>query len=243
MDESSAEDESVKRKERLQAESSDEDKEDEAHVDNSGLDKRAIELSQDDRSKKFKYGIIYLSYIPDGLNVSRLREIMAHFGEIGRIYLEPEESNATSKRRRYTEGWVEFKKKRVAKLVAETLNGVPLQYGKKHSRLAGQIWSIKYLHKFKWCHLTEQLAHDKAVKDQKRRFELSQTKKQVDFYQKMTERSKLLKKKRSQANPDPKESNKVKALQSRQNKPKGQGEELSVPVSEDLLSSIFKKVA
>lgn len=197
-----------------------------------------------DKTKKFKYGVIYLSYVPDGLNVARLREIMSHFGEVGRIYLEPEESNITSKRKKYIEGWVEFKKKRVAKLVAKTLNGVPLQYGKKHSRLAGQIWSLKYLHRFKWAHLTEQLAHDKAVKDQKRRFEFAQTKKQVDFYQKMTERSKFLKRRRAHTDPDPnsKDSNKVRALQNRQNKPINRGEEFSVPVSMELLGSIFKKV-
>lgn len=192
---------------------------------------------------KYKYGIIYLSYIPDGLNVKMLRDIMGQFGEVGRIYLEPEENN----RKKYVEGWIEFKKKRDAKLVAKTLNGTTLQYGRKRSKINGQIWSIKYLHKFKWAHLTEQLAHDKAVRDQKRRFEMSQTKKQVDFYQKMTERSKLLRKKRSQGNGvqqqlDDKEANRVKALKTKQNKPISQGNELAVPVDEDLLSSIFKKV-
>lgn len=188
--------------------------------------------------KKNKYGVIYLSYIPTGVNVKILREIMEEFGEVGKIYLEPEGAS----RKRYVEGWVEFKKKRVAKEAAKTLNGATLQYGRKRSTLNGQVWSIKYLHRFKWAHLTEQLRLDKAEKDQKRRFEMSQTKKNVDFYQKMSERSQKLKKSKnkdsSSASPG-----RLKSLELKQNKPVVGGSELTVPVDENLLSSIFKKVA
>lgn len=188
--------------------------------------------------KKNKYGVIYLSYIPTGVNVKILREIMEEFGEVGKIYLEPEGAS----RKRYVEGWVEFKKKRVAKEAAKTLNGTTLQYGRKRSTLNGQVWSIKYLHRFKWAHLTEQLRLDKAEKDQKRRFEMSQTKKNVDFYQKMSERSQKLKKSKnkdsSSASPG-----RLKSLELKQNKPVVGGSELTVPVDENLLSSIFKKVA
>lgn len=189
-----------------------------------------------EEKKKNKYGVVYLSYIPTGLNVKILREIMEDFGEVGKIYLEPEGAS----RKRYVEGWVEFKKKRVAKEAAKTLNGTTLQYGRKRSILNGQIWSVKYLHKFKWAHLTEQLRHDRAEKEQRRRFEMTQTKKNVEFYQKMSERSKRLKssKSRDHAEADPK---RVRLLESRQNKPISGGQELSVAVDEDLLSSIFKK--
>lgn len=201
-----------------------------------------------EEQNNFKYGIIYLSYIPDGLTVKLLREIMSTFGEVGRIYLEPGPSNLTSKRKKYIEGWVEFKKKRTAKQVAQDLNGTELKYGKKHSILSGQIWSIKYLHKFKWAHLTEQLAMDKASREQKRRFEMSQSKKQADFYQKMTERAKIMKKRRLHGNEttslnDASTGDKISALKSRQNKPISNGNELSVKVDTDLLSSIFKRVA
>lgn len=191
----------------------------------------------EDAKKKNKFGVVYLSYIPTGLNVKILREIMEEFGEVGKIYLEPEGAS----RKRYVEGWVEFMKKRVAKEAARTLNGTTLQYGRKRSILNGQIWSVKYLHRFKWAHLTEQLRHDRAEKEQKRRFEMTQAKKNVDFYQKMSERSKRLKSSRSRINPqaDPK---KLRLLESRQNKPIAGGKELSVAVDEDLLSSIFKRI-
>lgn len=196
------------------------------------------QTSNPERSCKF--GIVYLSYIPEGLNVKILREILQEFGDVGRIYLEPESTG--KKRRTYSEGWVEFNKKRVAKLVAKTLNGTPLQYGRKHSKMNGQIWSIRYLHKFKWTHLTEQLTHDRAVKNQKRRFELDHTKKQVEFYQNMVERSKIMKKNPRLAEKVPSED-KMKVIEKRQIKPREMDSVLDVKVDEDFLSSIFRKVS
>lgn len=198
-------------------------------------------LVENESATKFKYGVIYLSYIPDGLNIKLIREIMSQYGEVGRIYLEPEINN--KKRRTYTEGWVEFKKKRVAKSVAKTLNGTALQHGKKRNKFNGQIWSIKYLHRFKWAHLTEQLAHDRAVKEQKRKFEMGHAKKHVDFYQKMTERSQRLQKLKSKGISDSQEdttSIRMKSIKSKQNRPLDEGEELAVEVDQDLLNRIFK---
>lgn len=199
---------------------------------------------QDPNQSKYKYGIIYLSYVPEGLTVKVLREIMGKFGEVGRIYLEHDGEG--KKLRTYSEGWIEFKKKRVAKFVAKSLNGTSLQYGRKHCKMNGQIWSIKYLHRFKWAHLTEQLAQDRAIKDQKRRFEMGQAKKQVDFYQKMTEKSKYLKKvkdKKKGITKDEDVDSKMQFLSKKQNRPTDDGNEFSVPIDDDLLSSIFKKVS
>lgn len=196
-----------------------------------------------EKEKKYKYGIIYLSYIPDGLTVKVLREYMSQFGEVGRIYLEPEASNATSKRKKYSEGWVEFKKKRTAKKVAEELNGTELNYGRKHSILTGQIWSIRYLHKFKWIHLTHQLEVDRESKKQQRRIEMAESKEQANFYQKMMLRSKMMKKKKFHEGTGETSSNeKIGTLKSRQKRPVAQGSEMQVNVDEDFLSSIFKKV-
>lgn len=194
-------------------------------------------MEEDKPKPKCKYGVIYFSYIPEGLNVKILRDIMSEFGEVGRVYLESEDNK--KKHRTYSEGWVEFKKKRVAKLVAKTLHGTTLQYGRKHSILNGQMWSIKYLHRFKWNHLTEKLAHDRAVSEQKKRSEMSQAKKQVDFYQRMTEQSKKWKKNPDQFQPA---TRKAKHIETHQKRPTSQGSEMAVSVDDDLLSSIFKKV-
>ncbi len=58
--------------------------------------------------------------------------------------------------KRFTEGWVEFEDKRVAKHVAEMLNGTTMG-GKKRGAYHFDLWNIKYLKRFKWDHLTEEI--------------------------------------------------------------------------------------
>lgn len=62
-----------------------------------------------------------------------------------------------NKKRNYTEGWVEFTDKRTAKKVALMLNNNPVG-GKKRSYYYDDLWNIKYLHKFKWSHITEKIS-------------------------------------------------------------------------------------
>ena len=69
-----------------------------------------------------------------------------------------------NKRRNYTEGWVEFADKKVAKAVAVTLNNTPVG-GKKRHYYHDDLWNIKYLSKFRWTHLTEKkgMSHSTAL--------------------------------------------------------------------------------
>lgn len=62
----------------------------------------------------------------------------------------------STKKVHYTEGWVEFKDKRVARSVADMLNAQPIG-GKKGTRWRDDVWTMKYLPKFKWNMLTEQI--------------------------------------------------------------------------------------
>ena len=61
-----------------------------------------------------------------------------------------------TKKAHYTEGWVEFKDKRVARSIAEMLNAQPIG-GKKGTRWRDDVWTMKYLPRFKWNMLTEQI--------------------------------------------------------------------------------------
>lgn len=184
-----------------------------------------IQTSESPSKPCNKYGIIYLSSIPVGLNVTLLRQIMSEFGKVGRIYLEPEAGDL--KRHRYTEGWVEFEKKRVAKKVAKMLNGTEIVYGRKRCQLNGQVWTIKYLHKFKWAHLIEQSNYYRKTQDQERRFHINQAKKEAGYYEKMNEKVKRKKK-------DPEVKRPLKLFKQKEVK---QNEE---EVDDDLLASIFK---
>ena len=59
---------------------------------------------------------------------------MSQYGAVGRIYLHPESEevrkrrvkNGGNKRKKYTDGWVEFLDKRIAKAVAVSLNNQPI---------------------------------------------------------------------------------------------------------------------
>ncbi|XP_065206850.1 uncharacterized protein LOC135836141 [Planococcus citri] len=142
---------------------------------------------QSSLKKKNKKGIVYLSTLPINMNVTKLREIMENFGQVGRIYLQPQFNKKKEKKpaKQFSEGWVEFEKKRVAKEVARGLNNKKIESRKK-SRLYDYIWNIKYLSKFKWVHLSERVAYERAVRKQRMRMEISQAKREAaDFASKV----------------------------------------------------------
>jgi len=106
--------------------------------------------------------------------------------------------------RNFTEGWVEFMSKKLAKQVASNLNLTQVG-GKKRSKSHDVIWNIKYLTGFKWTHLSEKLAYEKAVHQQRMRTEISQAKRETDFFKANLEKSKRQEGKRkasSKAEPD-----------------------------------------
>eukprot|EP00727_Mastigamoeba_balamuthi_P010027 m51a1_g5647 hypothetical protein (247) ;mRNA; r:860993-861865 len=128
-------------------------------------------------------GVVYLSRIPTGMNPTILRQFMEPYGKTLRIYLVPEDEahvKARKKaggdgRRKFLEGWVEFADKRKARLAAMTLNGTEIQ-GARRAPYAQEIWTIKYLPKFKWFHLTERLAYEQAQRQQRLKVAISRVK-------------------------------------------------------------------
>lgn len=109
-------------------------------------------------------GVVYLSRLPPFMRPQKVKFLLSRFGEIGRIFLAPEDPKSHArrvkfggnKRVNYEEGWVEFKDKKVAKLVAETLSATTIG-GKKGNYYHDDVWNIKYLPKFKWHHLQAQI--------------------------------------------------------------------------------------
>ncbi|CAK8533194.1 unnamed protein product [Lathyrus sativus] len=146
--------------------------------------------------KAQKRGVCYLSRIPPHMDHVKLRQILSQFGDIQRIFLAPQESSArvqfkrarASQNQAYSEGWVEFSNKFVAKRVANNLNGEQIG-GRKRSSFYYDLWNIKYLSKFKWDDLTEELAFKRATREQKVALELSAAKKERDFYMSKVDQS------------------------------------------------------
>eukprot|EP00555_Chaetoceros_dichaeta_P012089 CAMPEP_0198259698 /NCGR_PEP_ID=MMETSP1447-20131203/8813_1 /TAXON_ID=420782 /ORGANISM="Chaetoceros dichaeta, Strain CCMP1751" /LENGTH=267 /DNA_ID=CAMNT_0043947143 /DNA_START=18 /DNA_END=821 /DNA_ORIENTATION=- len=137
-------------------------------------------------AKLRKRGVVYLSRIPPRMGPAKVKALLAEFGVVTRIYLE-EEDKASRKRRqmatgskggkRYREGWVEFEDKKVGKHVAESLNSTSIS-NYKRSVHYGDLWCLKYLSKFRWDHLTEKVAYERRVREQKLRVEMVQARKE-----------------------------------------------------------------
>merc|ERR1712189_10158 len=81
--------------------------------------------------KKSCEGIIYISKVPPFMKPGKLKHLMSQFGEVGRVFLQPEDplirkrrkKTGGSGRKTFTEGWIEFKDRKIAKAVASSLNG------------------------------------------------------------------------------------------------------------------------
>ena len=77
-----------------------------------------------------KSGVVYISRVPPYMNPHKLRSLLEPYGKINRIFLAPEDPAARTRRiksggnkkRSFTEGWVEFVRKKDAKKVCELLN-------------------------------------------------------------------------------------------------------------------------
>ncbi|XP_002526047.2 pre-rRNA-processing protein ESF2 isoform X1 [Ricinus communis] len=148
-------------------------------------------------------GVCYLSRIPPHMDHVKLRHILCRYGEIQRIYLAPEVNKHRVQyrvqRRKadgledlgFSEGWVEFTNKSIAKRVANMLNGEQMG-GRKRSQFYYDLWNIKYLSKFKWDDLTEEIAYKSAIREQKLALELSAAKRERDFYLSKVEKSRAL---------------------------------------------------
>uniref|UniRef100_UPI00358FD22E activator of basal transcription 1 n=1 Tax=Myxine glutinosa TaxID=7769 RepID=UPI00358FD22E len=164
----------------------------------SRVDENMKEEREDGHNKPIVPGVVYISYVPPRMRVKHVRHFLSPFGEMGRVFLQPEEYYLRKRRkkagnngRNFTEGWAEFHDKRVAKLVATMLNNAPIST-KKKSLFYDDLWNIKYLHRFHWCHLTERLTYERMVRQQRFRQEISQAKRETSFFAANVERSKAI---------------------------------------------------
>ncbi|ORY32084.1 hypothetical protein BCR39DRAFT_524103 [Naematelia encephala] len=116
-------------------------------------------------------GIVYISRLPPGMTPQKVRHLMARWGEIGKVYAQrrdaptgydPSVSNSNKKKKEkhrsadFTEAWVEFLDKSVAKTIANMLNAQVIG-GRPGDRWRDDIWTMKYLSGFKWEMLGEQV--------------------------------------------------------------------------------------
>lgn len=100
-------------------------------------------------------------------------------------------ANKKKKNVTFTEGWVEFEKKKVAKWVAQHVNNTPIST-KKGTKFCDILWSLKYLPGFKWIHLSERLTYERAVQHQRKQMAISKARKEASFFQNNLDKSEHL---------------------------------------------------
>ncbi|MFQ6620624.1 hypothetical protein Gotur_000988 [Gossypium turneri] len=182
--------------------------EDENNIPNSQNKKRKKKKLLNEGGDADDRGVCYLSRVPPHMDHVKLRQLLSQYGEILRIYLTPSghQPQVNGKRPRpskvqeqeFSEGWVEFARKGIAKRVANMLNGEQIG-GRKRSSFYYDIWNIKYLSKFKWDDLTEEIvdffshiAYKSAIREQKLALEISAAKRERDFYLSKVDQSRKL---------------------------------------------------
>ena len=130
-----------------------------------------------------KRGVIYMSRVPPFMKPNKARTLFEQFGIVTRIYLAEEDSQLRKRRKsnggngskQFTEGWIEFSDKKVAKSVAESLNNSTMGGMKSHF-YHDDIWNLKYLKNFKWDYLTEKFAYERRVRENKLKASMMQAK-------------------------------------------------------------------
>lgn len=169
-----------------------------------------------EQKKIKKTGVCYLSSIPPYMKPVKLRSVLSRFGKLDRVFLKPEDPASYLKRvkyggnkkKKFTEGWVEFVNKKDAKLCAETMNGNILG-GKKSSYYHDDVINIKYLSGFKWFDLTQQIAKENEIRQSKLALEVSQQAKLNKTFVTNVEKSKYISRKRKAEEVEGKEEKKI----------------------------------
>ena len=119
-----------------------------------------------------------------------MRHLLEQYGQIGRIYLTPEDPTKYANRVKtggckkpcFTEGWVEFSDKSVAKRIAGSLNSKPVGGKKRHNFYHDDLWCMRYLSRFTWNDLIEHRVYQKQVNQKKLQTMLAKQKKEDEFF-------------------------------------------------------------
>lgn len=148
----------------------------------------ASELEEYNRAHAQR-GVVYLSRVPPRLTPQRLQRTMSEFGKVTHMFLRQESDEKRRRRKkecgmgdkRYTDGWIEFEDKQVARAVAASLNGTEIG-GPRRCYFAQDLWVMKYLPGFTWDDLQEHLDREKENRHQRLQLAISRAKHENDAF-------------------------------------------------------------
>ena len=147
-------------------------------------------------------GVLYMARVPPRMGPSKVKSLLAGFGEIPRIFLQEEDASVARRRKKqgkrgkhYVEGWIEFAEKKIAKSVARSLNNTAMgnvKKGRGTDLYAYDMWNLKYLKGFTWDHLREKIAFERRIRSQKLKLHVAAAKKSNADYVDLVDQGKTI---------------------------------------------------
>ncbi|KAL8453536.1 hypothetical protein Emed_000813 [Eimeria media] len=135
-------------------------------------------------------GVVYVAQLPHGWTRLQVIRYFERFGEVTRVFLNRREERGSfrkgSRRFVFTDGWVEFRKKRHAKRVVALLDGQPVG-GKKRNKHAQDLLMLSYLKKFNFSSLYEDAMHVKRTRQDRLNAQMARVKKESQMYVELLE--------------------------------------------------------
>merc|ERR1719240_628245 len=167
--------------------------------------KEMLEKNEAFRKAEEKKGVVYIERVPPFMQPEKVRHVFTKFGKIGRVFLTPEDKSDHRRRvkrggqrkTKYVDGWVEFFDKKKARIAAAQMNCQTMGGTKRHNFWRDDIWTVRYLPKFKWINLMEHRHYVKQVRKAKLEQRMQQARKENAHYVEQVERKKNNEKKRS----------------------------------------------
>ncbi|MCJ1469822.1 RNA-binding ATPase activator esf2 [Pseudocyphellaria aurata] len=143
-----------------------------------------------------KPGIVYLSRIPPFMRPPTLRRLLSVHGTILRVFLTPEPHSAYlarrsmggNKKRSFIDGWVEFSRRKDARVCAEAINAQTIGgrgwYG-------DDLWNVRYLKGFSWDDLMTGVQREEREREEKIRVGLGREGRERAEFLRGVERGKI----------------------------------------------------
>lgn len=173
-------------------------------------------------------GVVYVAQLPHGWTRVQVIRYFEKFGEVTRVFLNKKETRGNRKGRGFifTDGWIEYRKKRHAKHVVALMHGQPIG-GKKRNKHSQDLLMLSYLKGFDFGSLYEDAMHVKRTRQDRLNAQMARVKKESQMY------IELLEQKHS-----------IEQLHLRLNKKKAKQdeEEVDLPGSADFVLAATKQV-
>lgn len=145
---------------------------------------RGDELPEETKGR----GVVYVAQLPHGWTRVQVIRYFEKFGEVTRVFLNKKDTKGNRKGRGFifTDGWIEYRKKRHAKKLVALMHGAPIG-GKKRNKHAQDLLMLSYLKGFDFGSLYEDVMHVKRTRQDRLNAQMARVKKESQIYMELLE--------------------------------------------------------